>query len=50
MPITTKTVFLSVDSGFHAADSRFQIPGTGFQPFSVELGLWIPIVNGIPEP
>ena len=56
MLITTKRVFLSVDCGYHAADSRFQIPdsrfqipGTGFQPFSVELGLWIPIVSGIPD-
>ena len=26
-----------------------QIPGTGFQFLSMELGLWIPIVSGIPD-
>ena len=26
-----------------------QVPGTGFQFLSVELGLWIPIVSGIPD-
>ena len=42
----SKTV---LDSGFHVVDSRFQIPGTGFQSLSVELGFWIPIVSGIPD-
>ena len=28
----------------------FRIPGTGFQPLSLELGLWIPIVSGNPQP
>ena len=26
-----------------------RIPGTGFQPLSVELGFWIPVVSGIPD-
>ena len=26
---------------------EFRFPGTGYQSLSVELGLWIPIVNGI---
>ena len=26
-----------------------RIPGTGFQPFYVALGFWIPIVRGIPD-
>ena len=30
-------------------DSRYWIPGTGFQHLSVELGFWIPIVSGIPD-
>ena len=32
-----------------AADSRFQIPGTGFQFLSVEPGFLIPIVSRIPD-
>ena len=27
----------------------FRIPGTGFQSLTVELGLWISIINGIPD-
>ena len=26
-----------------------RIPGTGFQPLSMELGVWIPIASGIPD-
>ena len=36
-----------LDSGFHAANSRFQV--TGFQYLSKELGFWIPIDCGIPD-
>ena len=36
-----------LDSGFHAANSRFQV--TGFQSLSMELGFWIPIDCGIPD-
>ena len=35
--------------GFWIPRYRFRIQGTGFQYLSVELGLWIPIVNGIPD-
>ena len=35
-----------LDPGFHAVDYGFQIPGTGFQSLSVELGLWISILAG----
>ena len=36
-----------LDSGFHAADSRFQV--TAFQSLSMELGFWIPIDCVIPD-
>ena len=36
----------ALDSGFHAVDFRFQIPGTGFQNVFVS---GIQIVNGIPD-
>ena len=36
-----------LDSGFH--DCGIRIPGTGFQYLSVELGLWIAVVSGIPD-
>ena len=32
--------------GFWIPHLGFRIPGTGFQSFSVELGFWIPIING----
>ena len=35
--------------GSRIARHGSRIPGTGFQSFSVELGYWIAIVNGIPE-
>ena len=35
--------------GFWIPRRGFQIPGTGFQSLSVELGFWIPIVSGIPD-
>ena len=36
--------------GFWIPRREFQIPGTGFQSFSVELGFWIPILGfGIPK-
>ena len=33
--------------GFWIPRRGFQIPGTGFQSLSVELGFWIPVVGGI---
>ena len=35
--------------GFWIPHHWFRIPGTGFQSLSVELGLWISIVSGIPD-
>ena len=35
--------------GFWIPRCGFQIPGTGVQSLSVELGFWIPIVSGIPD-
>ena len=35
--------------GFWFRGLEFQIPGTGFQSVSVELGFWIPIFSGIPD-
>ena len=35
--------------GFWIPYRGFRIPGNGFQSLSVELGLWIPIVSGIPD-
>ena len=40
MLITTKRVFLSVDCGYHAADSRFQIPDSRFQELDFSLFQW----------
>ena len=36
-----------LDSGFHAVDSEFRIPGTLFRYLSV--GFWIPVFSGIPD-
>ena len=35
--------------GFWIPHCGLQIPGTGFQSLSVELGFWIPIISGIPD-
>ena len=35
--------------GFWFRGLEFQIPGTGFQSLSVELGFWVPIFSGIPD-
>ena len=35
--------------GFWIPRRGFQIPGTGFQSLSVELGFWIPIFRRIPD-
>ena len=35
--------------GFWIPCYWFQIPGSGFQSLSVELGFWIPIASGIPD-
>ena len=35
--------------GFWIPRRGFRIPGTGFQSLSAELGIWIPIVSGIPD-
>ena len=35
--------------GFWNPRCGFQIPGTGFQSLSVELGLCFPIISGIPD-
>ena len=35
--------------GFWIPRCGFQIPGTGFQYLSVEIGFWIAIISGIPD-
>ena len=35
--------------GFWIPHNGFRIPDIGFQSLSVELGLWIPIICGIPD-
>ena len=35
--------------GFWIPGCGFRIPGTGFQYFTIELGVWISIVGGIPD-
>ena len=35
--------------GFWTPRRGFRIPGTGFQYLSVDIGIWIPIVSGIPD-
>ena len=39
----------ALDTGFHALDSRFQVLDFSFQFLLVELGFWIPIIDGIPD-
>ena len=44
-----KGIKAGLDSGFHAVDSGFRIPGIVFQSLSVEFGFWISIVSGPPD-